>query len=661
MRTTLKRGIGRSASANGNGRAILPPGALTPVTRYRQPERRHGMLQLALRIVGGLLATVVLIAGAVAGGAYLFFHKSVGDLGPKTAADRKAAVLCKGSAAGDACLNPVTPHHPAIGLVIGYDKRFGEDTSRSDTVMLIRSQPNPEAVSLLSFPRDLLVDIKCKGQDYGQDKINASYAICKSPGTLATVRNLTGLPVNYLITVDFHGFQQIVDKLGGVWMDVDRRYYHSNANAPIGSTERYDEISLKPGYQKLNGSQALDYVRYRHSDNDLYRNARQQAFLKAVKQQVSASVSPADIGSWAPLVSAVTHNVGVAVAGGGAPSERTVINYAVFFIGLKPGHIFQVKIPNLEVGPSYVTASPESIGSAVHELQTPDVAAPEKAGSVVLGRRIGKKTRAPLPSQTSVTVLNGNGVAGSATLAADGLHSRGYRILYPPNGYPADAPQKKFRTQVYYDPSKRRSKAAANAIANIFGAADVLKLPRIVKPLSNGSMAVVVVGTTFHGSLAPAPVDHTPPKQPPAVRRNPSATRGMLLKRRNKVPFRLEVPTLLEQSSIPDPELPIRTYRVNGDDRAVRMTFRTGDGIEYWGIQETNWDDAPVLGDKNFSNKLKRRDYSFYWNGPDLHMVVLHDNGATYWVINTLLDTLSPQTMVAIAKGLKPLPEPKKR
>src|SRR5215213_4217493 len=183
MRTTLKRGIGRSASANGNGRAILPPGALSPVTLYRQPERRPGVLQVALRIVGGLLATIALFAGAIAGGVYLFFHKSVGDLGPKTAADRKAAVLCEGKAAGDACLNPVTPHHAAVGLVIGYDKRFGEATSRSDTVMLIRSQPNPQAVSLLSFPRDLLVNIKCKGQDYGQDKINAAYAVCKSPGT----------------------------------------------------------------------------------------------------------------------------------------------------------------------------------------------------------------------------------------------------------------------------------------------------------------------------------------------------------------------------------------------------------------------------------------------------------------------------------------------
>jgi LCP family protein required for cell wall assembly len=662
VRTTLKRGIGRGAALNGDGRAVLPPGALTPVTRYRQPPPPRNRVLVVGKILLGIVATVVLFAGGIAGGAYLFFHKSVGELGPKSAADRLAASFCKGKSAGTACLNPVTPHHPAIGLIIGYDHRFSEGgPGRSDTVMLIRTQPSPAAISLLSFPRDLLVDIKCKGRDYGVDKINVAYAICKSSGTLATVRSLTGLPINYLITVNFTGFQQIVDKLGGVWIDVDRRYYHSNAGIPEGSPEHYAEINLRPGYQKVNGWRALNFVRYRHTDNDLYRNARQQEFLKAVKQQVSASVSPSNPGSWVPLVSAITHNIGVGVAGGGAPSEKTVVDYAFFFMNLKPGHIFQVKIPNLDVGVSDVTASTESIQAAVRDFQNPDLGAAEKAGSIVLHRKIGSRTKAPLPQQTSVTVLNGNGVPGSATLAADALHSHGYRIVYPPNGIPADAPQRKFRTQVYFDPAKRRSKAAARKVANLFGAADVLKLPRLVKRLSNGSMVVVVVGQTFHGSIAPAPVDHTPPKQPPAVSTTGRSLRGALLKRRRKVDFPLEVPRLIERSSRLATDTPIRTYRINGDDQALRMTFQMPNGLEYWGIEETNWQDAPVLGDRSFDHKIRGRDYSFYWNGPNLHMVVLHEDGATYWVINTLLDTLSPQTMVAIAKSLTPLPEPKKR
>jgi len=648
--------MGRGASANGNGRAILPPAALTPVRRYQQPPPRHGRLQLVGKIGFWFIAVVVMLAGSIGGGAYLFFHKSVGELGPKSRDQIVASQLCKGKAAGSACLNPVTPHNPAIGLVIGYDKRYGEvGNSRSDTLMLIRTQPSPEAISLLSFPRDLQVDIRCKGQDLGLDKINAAYSYCKSSGTLATVRALTGLPINYLITVDFRGFSQVVDKLGGIWIDVDRRYFHSNAGTAEGSTERYAEINLFPGYQKLNGSKALSFVRYRHSDDDVYRNARQQQFVKAVKQQLSASVSPTDPSSWVGVVSAITHNIGVAVAGGGGPSERTVINYASFLIGLRPGHVFQVKIPDLGYGPSYVTAAPDSIQKAVRDFENPDVAAPEKAGSVALGRRIGPKSRAPLPSTTSVTVLNGNGVPGSATLAADGLHSRGYHIVYPPNGIPANAPQSKFRTQVYFNTAKRKAKPAALKIRDLFGSADVLKMPRIIRPFSNGSMVVVVVGQTFHGTLAPSPIDHTPPKEPPAVVRNVSATLGLLQRRRHKVDFPLEVPTLLETSSAPDATRRIRTYRIDGDKKAVRLTFKMGNGVEYWGIEETNWNDAPVLSDSNFKHKIKGREFDFYFNGEHLHMVVLRENGASYWVVNTLLDSLSNPTMLAIAKGLTPL------
>lgn len=658
MRTTLKRGIGRGAAANGNGRAILPPGALTPVSRYQQPPPRRGRLRLAGKIGVWVLGVAVMLAGSIGGGAYLFFHKSVGELGPKSRDQVIASKACRGKSAGSACLNPVTPHRPAIGLVIGYDKRFGEGgNSRSDTIMLIRTQPNPEAISLLSFPRDLRVAIKCKGHDYGFDKINAAYSFCKSPGTLATVRALTGLPINYLITVNFRGFSQIVDKLGGIWIDVDRRYFHSNAGTTSGSVDRYSEINLAPGYQKLNGSKALSFVRYRHTDNDIYRNARQQEFVKAIKQQLSASVSATDPTSWVPVVSAITHNIGVAVAGGGGPSENTVLNYAFFLINLQPGHVFQVKIPNLVLGSSDVTADSASIQSAVRDFVSPDVQAPQKACSVAVRHCKGPKANGPLPSQTSVTVLNGNGVAGSATLAADGLHRIGYHIVYPANGIPANAPQNKFRTQVYFDPSKRRSKPAARKVANLFGAADVLKLPRIVKPLANGSMVVVVVGQTFHGSLAPAPVDHTPPKQAPSVVRNVRATLGLLRKRRHKVDFPLEVPTLLESSSSPAAPTPIRTYNIDGDKKAVRMTFAMANGLEYWGIEETNWTDAPVLKDSNFKHKIKGREFDFYFNGPNLHMIVLRENGASYWVINTLLDSLSTQTMVAIAKGLHPLPK----
>ena len=94
-------------------------------------------------------------------------------------------------------------------------------------------------------------------------------------------------------------------------------------------------------------------------------------------------------------------------------------------------------------------------------------------------------------------------------------------------------------------------------------------------------------------------------------------------------------------------------YDVEGH-RAVRLVFSTG-ASEYWGIQQTDWEDAPVLNEPNTKQTIAGREYELHYNGPKLHMVVLRANGATYWVVNTILDTLSNETMIAIAKGLQPL------
>jgi len=99
-------------------------------------------------------------------------------------------------------------------------------------------------------------------------------------------------------------------------------------------------------------------------------------------------------------------------------------------------------------------------------------------------------------------------------------------------------------------------------------------------------------------------------------------------------------------------DAPIRVYNVKKGYRAVRLTYSTGLN-EYWGIEETNWDEAPALADASFIHRIHGREFSLYYAGPHLHMVVLRENGATYWVVNTILDSLSNETMLAIAKGLR--------
>jgi len=117
---------------------------------------------------------------------------------------------------------------------------------------------------------------------------------------------------------------------------------------------------------------------------------------------------------------------------------------------------------------------------------------------------------------------------------------------------------------------------------------------------------------------------------------------------------KLVYPSVIESSSSPDREKPYSAYRIHEGDKAVRLVFRTAGGA-YWGIEQTSWDDAPILADKSVHHILKGRSYDFYYNGPKLHMIVLHERGNTYWVVNSLLDNISNETMIAIAKGLRPL------
>jgi LCP family protein required for cell wall assembly len=640
MRTTLKRGIGRGHSGNGYGKIQLPPSPTGPVTIYRQPEPpKRSRRSVVLSVAGWAAIVLGVCVTGVIGGAYLYLHETVAAIAPHSLDVKATARKLDLPVAGE----------PATALVIGYDRRSTDPKgmpSRSDTLMLIRADPSKQTISLLSFPRDLRAEIICPGKATYVTKINAAYADCGSRGTLETVRKLTGTPINYLITVNFRGFTQVVDKLGGMWLDVDRRYYNTHSG-PTG----YATINLQPGYQLLNGYQALDFVRFRHTDSDLYRNARQQSFVRAFKDQLRSSFSLTKLPK---VIKALTSNIEVGQGGGNDVSAKTVLSYAVLAYSLPPGHVFQSRIEGLE-GSSDLTTSSANIAAAVRDWANPDVQSPKKATAVALGEKL--KTKAPLTRETSVTVLNGNGVTGSASNASYLLSQRGYPVLTPPNGIPANAPSfKYFRTTVYFDPRQKGAKEAAAKVAGLFGSADVIKTTPGIRALANDAMLTAVVGQTFHGTLAAAPVDQTPKREPANVIPGTSASLELLKQRQPKVDFPLMVPTVIERSSWIDRERPVRLYRFTdtGNTKTVRLTYRMGSN-DYWGVQESNWDGAPVLGSRNFSRSIRGRRYELFYNGPHLHMVVLKQKGASYWVVNTLLDRLSNETMLAIAKGLRPV------
>jgi LCP family protein required for cell wall assembly len=595
------------------------------------------------QVVGRVLLWVVSLTAmlvlALAGGAYLFFHQSVAAIAAHSTDVKRA----------EKALAIALPGHAAIALILGYDHRANWAAgipSRSDTMMLLRADPVTKTISMLSLPRDMLVPVICPGRPTFDGRINSAYAECGAQGSVRTVEALTGLPINYLVTVNFHGFKEIVDNMGGVWLDVDRRYFNDNAGVAPGSG--YATINLEPGYQKLDGSQALDYVRYRHTDSDLYRVARQQQFIKALKLQVVRNFSPFALPK---IIGSLTRNIEVGEGGGAPISGRTILSYALFAYELPSGHFFQARIDGL-TGYAELTATPGAVQDAVDAFLNPDVKAPEAATQVALGLK--PKAVSTSPGKVTLTVLNGNGVPGSATTADALLGQRGYHVVVAGTG-PANAPSfNYFNSEVYYDRAHHGSQTSARAIAQLLGAADVRALPARLEPLSNGSEITVIVGSTFHSTLAPAPAQDVPAREPAAVIHDAASIGELLRPARHEVDFTLMSPSVIGQSSQPDPAMPLRIYRIQGKHKACRLVFQTG-GNQYWGIEETAWTAAPILAGRSLSRVIAGRHYDLYYSGGHLHMVVLRANGASYWVVNTLLDSLSNETMVAIAKGLKPL------
>ncbi len=640
MRTTLKRGAARAAAnGSGDGLSAVPAAPLSAVTRYG--PRRRSPLALLGRIVLWLLVALLVVAGGLAGGVLLWWEHGVAATAPKTPEEREA----------QAVLDSVPPaDQPAVAIVVGYDRRFGPEKTletRSDTIMLIRADPKRKTISLLSFPRDLLVEIQaCKGSPVHVARINEAFTDCGVRGTIETVRKLTGIPVNYFITVNFRGFIKVVNELGGVYIDVDRRYF--NDNSGLGAGQTYSAIDLHAGYQRLWGPGALAYVRYRHTDNDFYRNARQQEFVRALKHQISGLGAAWKLRG---VVGTVTKSVTVGSGGSKKLDLETVLSYAKLAYELPTGNLFQVRIQGLADNEYFDVLAPEAeIENAVESFMNPDPETGAKATSAAVGEKPRERARrGPPPSQVSVEVVNGNGVPGAADDAAYLLSQRGYRAANGGNFERDDV----FETRILFDPAVAGAEGAAEDLVKAFGDAEAVGAPPS-RPLE--TMLRVVVGKTFQGTLAPVPKDTTPKHEPPNVSRDPAHALRLVRRAQARTEFPLLVPTVRERGSALADEEPIRVYRIRDGNLAVRLVYNGPSGTDYWGIQETNWTDAPILEGPTLTRRIGSREYRLYYNGSNLHMVAFEEAGTAYWVSNTLLDALSNETMLAIARGLRRLP-----
>ncbi len=183
------------------------------------------------------------------------------------------------------------PGKPQTILLLGSDQRYRDTRNgtpgRSDTIMLVRLDPDRHATAVMSIPRDLKVDIPTR-QGKVTDKINAAYTLGGPPETVRTVRRLLGIPIHHVVNVNFAGFRRLVNRLGCFYQDVDRAYFNDNA-PPTASPAPYATIDVKAGYQLLCGQDTLDWARFRHLDDDVVRSARQQEVVRAAKDQVTTS------------------------------------------------------------------------------------------------------------------------------------------------------------------------------------------------------------------------------------------------------------------------------------------------------------------------------------------------------------------------------------
>ena len=155
-------------------------------------------------------------------------------------------------------------------LLLGVDQR-GNEPARSDTIMVAFLDLQEPSVKLLSIPRDTRVEIP----GHGKQKLNHSHAYGGAELTMEVVSDLLDIPIDKYVEVNFKGFEDVIDALGGVEMEVEKRMKY-----------KAEGIDLQPGLQRLNGKDALSYVRYRSDGDDTTRIARQQKFMKELIEEV---------------------------------------------------------------------------------------------------------------------------------------------------------------------------------------------------------------------------------------------------------------------------------------------------------------------------------------------------------------------------------------
>jgi polyisoprenyl-teichoic acid--peptidoglycan teichoic acid transferase len=252
--------------------------------RGAKPSRRPVRRWLRVFLVLVLVAVLLVVVWAILG--YLALRSGVAEANDRLDS-RTSRVLAPRD--GSILSNPSTI------LVLGTDEGPGrEGPFRTDAMMIVRADPDEHRIALLAIPRDLRVEIPNRGVD----KVNAAYAYGGSTLAVTTVQRLVGegLPINHVVVMNFDDFRGVIDALGGVTLNVEKRILSNKFDCPRSTEaqcDRWKGYRFRRGEQEMNGRRALIYARIRQnqldpSESDFTRGERQQQVLQAVADDITS-------------------------------------------------------------------------------------------------------------------------------------------------------------------------------------------------------------------------------------------------------------------------------------------------------------------------------------------------------------------------------------
>ncbi|MCL2339881.1 MAG: LCP family protein [Actinomycetia bacterium] len=424
--------ISARSAAYGDAAALSRDFSADNYARQRARRSRAKTIRTVIMVV--FLAAVVAFCGALA------VYKLI--LEPRwndaMHMDASGNVTDFSSGVYEGIYTPPVDNSPFYVLLLGLEDYQTNDVGRTDTIILVRVDPGKKQIAMISIPRDLRVSIPGNGSN----KINSAYtwgeiqhtnftlghASTDNSGValaVQTVSQFAGVDIAYSVLVDFNGFKDLVNAMGGVTVDVPVR---------IDDPEAGDMV-IEPGVQTLNGDQAMCFVRSRRFPNgDYQRQADQRTFLQALATQILSS-DPATIVAAVDSLTQITHT---------NMTVNEIMGLATTFRGLQASDIHTYTVPATSQdidGISYEVVQQSAWQSLIGQINagnlpstadaglsdyhmgvTPDGYAVTNGSSDNGGILDGAQC-----AQFVVDVRNGWGIKGAATSVSDMLAMAGYQ------------------------------------------------------------------------------------------------------------------------------------------------------------------------------------------------------------------------------------------